>query len=163
MGSGVYLIKAVWASGLLYFRDLAGNSLLKLAAGASEFTGAVTGNVTGNVTGDLTGAVRGVVEAAAASAAIAIDKSKTIYITKAGVAALTLVDPTATTHDGIRLTFMSASANAHTLDNSAGSGFNGGGAGADVGTFGAAVGNMIEVEAYQGVWYVLNNVNVTLG
>jgi hypothetical protein len=90
-------------------------------------------------------------------------KSTTFVVTKAGVAAMTLADPTAGTHDGVRLTFLSATANAHTLSNAAGSGFNAGGAAADVGTFGGAKGDNIVVEAYQGVWYVVSKTNVTLG
>lgn len=149
MGKGVQLVIAEFVDGLLYFKDLAGNTLLKLAAGASVFIG------------DLTGAVQHTVEAGAASGAVAV-ASKDVFITAAGAAALTLADPTATTHDGIRIRFVATTAQAHTLDNSAGSGFNGGGAGSDVGTFGGAVGDRIEVVAYQGVWYVTDNLNVTL-
>lgn len=95
--------------------------------------------------------------AVTADGAIAVPSvNKTFIITKAGVAAMTLVDPTATTHDGIRLTFISGTANAHTLDNGAGSGFNGGGAGTDKATFGAAVGDGITIVAHQGKWYVQN-------
>ena len=105
--------------------------------------------------------------AAAASGAIT-QKSGTVVITKAGVAALTLADPTsgapsAGGDDGKRLTFISATANAHTLDNSAGSGFNAGGAASDVGTFGGAKGDNITLIAYAGKWYVESKTNVTLG
>lgn len=81
------------------------------------------------------------------------------YITKAGVAAMTLVDPTADTHDGLRLTFISTTAQAHTLDLV--TGINGGAA--DVGTFGGAAGDGVTIEAYQGAWYEVpgNNANVT--
>lgn len=99
-----------------------------------------------------------------ANGAIAVPSGNTTYyITKAGVAAMTLVDPTATTHDGLTLTFVSTTANAHTLSNAAGSGFNAGGAATDVGTFGGAKGDGISITAYQGVWLVLRTVNVTLG
>lgn len=112
---------------------------------------------------DGTSTHRNPVIAVTADGAIAVPNGNTSYfITKAGVAAMTLVDPTATTHDGLRLTFMATTANAHTLDNSAGSGFNAGGAASDVGTFGGAIGDSIVIEAYQGVWYVVNNINVTL-
>lgn len=111
--------------------------------------------------------VRGVgigrkVTVAAADGAIAV-KTGTVYITKAGVAALTLADPTATTDDGCELAIIAATAHAHTVSNAAGSGFNAGGAGADVGTFGGARGDSMLLEAYQGVWYVRNLRNVTLG
>lgn len=86
----------------------------------------------------------------------------TYYITKAGVAAMTIVDPTATTHDGLTLTFVATTANAHTLSNAAGSGFNDGGAASDIGTYGGAKGDNIIITAYQGKWYVKSKVNVTL-
>lgn len=89
--------------------------------------------------------------------------NQVILLTKAGVLAATLVDPTATTHDGVELTFIATTANAHTLSNAAGSGFNGGGAASDVGTFGGAIGDFIKVVAYQGKWYVTAKTNVTLG
>ena len=75
---------------------------------------------------------------------------------------MTIADPTATTHDGVRLTFISATAQAHSLDNSAGSGFNGAGSGGDVGTFGGAIGDGITILAYQGVWLIVASTNVTL-
>jgi len=122
-----------------------------------------TGNLVGNVTGNVVGGAKELQTAVTADGAITIPLvSTTFVITKAGVAAMTLADPTATTHDGVRLTFLSTTANAHTLDNSAGSGFNGAGAGADIGTFGGAIADLIVVEAYQGAWYVILNTNVTL-
>jgi hypothetical protein len=139
-------------------------------------TGTIQGaNVTGvtlvsgaavTATNALTGATvvaKHPVIAVAASGAIAVPTGNTTYfITKAGVAAMTLVDPTATTHDGLRLTFISATAESHTLSNAAGSGFNGVGAGADIGTFGGAIGDHLIIEAYQGKWYVIDNVGVVL-
>lgn len=100
------------------------------------------------------------VVAVTADGAITVPNGNTTYyITKAGVAAMTLVDPTATTHDGLRLTFIATTANAHTLDLV--TGINGGAA--DIGTFGGAVGDGVTIEAYQGVWYEVpnNNANVT--
>lgn len=103
------------------------------------------------------------VVAVTANGAISIPSGNTdYYITKAGVAAMTIADPTPTTHDGLTLTFIATTANAHTLDNSAGSGFNAAGAGGDVGTFGGAIGDNIVIKAYQGKWYVVSKVNVTL-
>lgn len=141
------------------------NQLVARAVAVTNgITGNLTGDVTGDVTGDLTGTVIGGVQqsvvAVTADGAIAVPSaSTTYYITKAGVAAMTLVDPTATTHDGIRLTFIAASANAHTLDLV--TGINGGAA--DVGTFGGALGDGTVIEAYQGEWFEVpgNNANVT--
>lgn len=90
-------------------------------------------------------------------------KSGTVFVTKAGVAALTLADPTATTDDGKVLRVISTTAQAHTLSNAAGSGYNGAGAAGDVATFGGAIGDNIVLVAYQGVWHILSSVNITLG
>lgn len=95
-----------------------------------------------------------------ASGAVVI-KPSTVLITKAGVAALTIADP-ATNQDGLEMQFISTTAQAHTLDNSAGSGFNAGGAASDVGTFGGAKGDNIRIVAAGGKWLVLNKTNVTL-
>jgi len=108
------------------------------------------------------------VVAVAASGAVAIPLySATHFITKSSAAAaMTIVDPTATTHDGVRLTFISTTARAHTLDNSAGSGFfSSGGASKDVATFGGAIGDGLSIIAYQGKWYLEPgaSLNITLG
>lgn len=88
--------------------------------------------------------------------------STTFVLTKAGVAAMTLANPTAGVHDGVRLTFIATTANAHTISNAAGSGFNSAGAAGDVGTFGGAIGDNLVIEAYQAKWYVVSKVNVTI-
>ncbi len=107
------------------------------------------------------GVVKSVPVTVTADGAIAVPPGDTTYfITKAGVAAMTIVAPTATTHDGIRLTFISTTAQAHTLD-MASSGINGGSA--DIGTFGGAAGDGVTIVAYQGHWYEVpgNNKNVS--
>lgn len=112
--------------------------------------------------GDMVRANRGI----GANGAVT-QKSGVLFVTKAGVCAMTIADPVsgaaeAGGDDCKELCIVSATANAHTLDNSAGSGFNAGGAGADVGTFGGAKGDNILLIAYGGVWYVKSKVNVTL-
>lgn len=92
--------------------------------------------------------------------------NRTHFVTKAGIAAMTIVDPTATTHDGVTLTFIATTANAHTLSNAAGSGFfSSGGGTKDVATFGGAIGDGITIIAYQGKWYIdpRGSTNITLG
>lgn len=126
----------------------------------------VNGTFSGTVTAAGVTAVSPVAAITADGAITITAQSKTYFITKAGVAAETIVDPTATTHDGVTLTFISATANAHTLDNSAGSGFfSSGGASKDVATFGGAIGDGFTIIAYQGKWYVRpgGTTNVTLG
>lgn len=140
-----------------------------VAGVAGTFSGAITGT-TGTFSGAVTAAGVTAVEpvsAVTADGAITITvQSKTYMITKAGVAAMTIVDPTATTHDGVRLVFISTTANAHTLSNAAGSGFfSSGGASKDVATFGGAIGDGLAIIAYQGKWYIdpRGVTNITLG
>ena len=85
-----------------------------------------------------------------------------IKITKAGVCALTLADP-ASGDDGTVITIVSTTANAHTVSNAAGSGFNAGGSSSDVGTFSGAIGDNLVVMALGSKWHVLSSVGVTLG
>lgn len=92
--------------------------------------------------------------------------SDTILITKGTAAAITLAAPTAGVpakggHDGLRMTIYSTTAAAHTVTQTT-PGFNNGSTASDVGTFGAAIGNWIQVEAYNGIWYVVGSLNVTL-
>ena len=84
-----------------------------------------------------------------------------VDITKGSAAALTIADPPLK-YDGARLTIISKTAFAHTVSNAAGSGFNGIGAAADIGTYGGAVADNIQLIATDGEWWVENNVNVTL-
>lgn len=104
---------------------------------------------------------------ASASGAVSL-KSGTLVITKTGsLAALTIADPTsgapsAGGDDGKELTVIAGTAYAHTLSNAAGSGFNSGGSASDVGTFGGAIGDNIQLIAYGGKWLVKSVRNVTL-
>lgn len=99
-----------------------------------------------------------------ASVAITIPSVDTMFaITNDADTALTLANPTAGTHDGLELTFMSTTANAHTVSNASGAGFNSGGALQDVATFDASTGSNLVVKAYNGKWYIVNKTGVTLG
>lgn len=103
---------------------------------------------------------------AAADGAVT-QKSGTVFVTKSGVCAMTIADPVSGSpgaggDDGKRLTFISTTANAHTLTRST-TGFNDGGAGADVATFGGAKGDGLTLLAYGGKWYAENLTGVTLG
>lgn len=88
-------------------------------------------------------------------------KNGIAVITKATAAALTLAAPTATTDDYKRLLIVSTTAAAHTVTQTT-PGFNGGSTSEDVATFGAAIGNAMELVAYQGVWLAVNLTGVTL-
>lgn len=126
---------------------------------AGDLSVAGNASVTGNL--NVTGAVSGRKSIALASADGAISlKDGVVFITKAGVAALTLADPTDVTDDGKVLHFISKTANAHTV--TIAGGLNGAGSGADVGTFGAAAGNRFSVIAHGGKWWSFDvAVNVT--
>lgn len=99
-------------------------------------------------------------QVASADGAITV-KNGVVIITKGTAAVLTLAAPTATTDDYKQLLIMSTTAAAHTVTQTT-PGFNNGGAASDVGTFAAAIANSLLLVAYQGVWYVVNNVGVTL-
>lgn len=139
------------------------NTLTGVTGGTASASKAVVLDASKGVTGlGAVGALR-VVAAAAADGAVTI-APKSVFITKAGIAALTLADPTATTHDGLVIDFIATTANAHTVSNAAGSGFfSSGGATKDVATFGGAIGDRFSVIAYQGKWYILDSLNITLG
>lgn len=80
--------------------------------------------------------------------------------TVAGVVAATLADPVDVTDDYKWLLIINDQAQANTVTSA--SSFGGGGSGKDVATFGAAIGNTLELRAYGGKWYVTGNYGVTL-
>lgn len=100
------------------------------------------------------------IQVASANGAIAIENSL-VVITKAQAAALTLAVPS-TAQNGTIIDIVATTAAAHTVTATT-VGFNATDAAGDVGTFGGAIGDGIRVVAYGGEWYVLNNINVTLG
>lgn len=84
----------------------------------------------------------------------------TVFLSGSSGIAMTLPAP-GKSADGTTLTIISTTAQAHTVTVSAG--FNGAGSGADVATFGGAVGDGLVAKAFNGVWYVVSLRNVTLG
>lgn len=90
------------------------------------------------------------IQVASADGAIAI-KSSTVFITKAGVCAMTLGIPT-TAQNGTRIVFIATTASAHTLT-VATIGINALDGSGDVATWTAAVGNNITIVAYGGEWW----------
>ena len=96
-----------------------------------------------------------------ASAEVITIDSGTVVITKPSTAAALVVLGTPDARaDGCRLRITSSTAEAHTLAITGGVG--GVGTGADVGTFGGAIGDGIEFVASGGVWFTVENTNVTL-
>jgi hypothetical protein len=98
------------------------------------------------------------VEVCAASGAITSIAGGHVYLTKAGVGVMTLAAPFA---DGAELTITSTTANAHTVTITAG--LAGAGGGADVLTFGGAIGDSITLTSYGGNWHKKAVINVTAG
>lgn len=130
---------------------------------ATQFTGPLDGDTTGDHTGNVDGGIKQPVVEVTADGAIAVPLVDTKYvITKAGVAAMTIANPTAGIQDGITLTFISATASAHTLTRAT-TGFNDAGASGDVATWGGAKGDGLQLTAWDGKWYVNYLRNVTLG
>lgn len=122
-------------------------------AGALAVTGAITG-------GSVAAGVQNPVELAGTNGAIAA-KTGVVMLTKAGVAAMTLAAPTAGTDDGKVLVIVAATANAHTVTQTT-PGFNNAGTSGDVATFGGAIGDSMQIVAYNGRWHVISLRNVTL-
>lgn len=157
-GSGVTIDGVLLKDGGAVFADAATIEIDTV----NEATSAAGVTVDGVLIKDGVAVTRSSYVNVTADGAITIPDGDTIYnITKVGVAAMTLADPAAG-DNGLRLTFVSSTAQAHTLDNSAGSGFNAGGAATDVGTWGGAIADMLEIVALGGVWYITINTNVTL-
>jgi len=96
-----------------------------------------------------------------------VSKEGTVVLAKSTDGAWTLAAPTAGLpsaggDDGKILRMIAGTAQAHTVTQTT-PGFNNGGSAKDVATFGGAVGDNLEVVAYNGEWLVLSSVNVTLG
>lgn len=94
-----------------------------------------------------------------ASGAILPHTGHTYVVTKAGVAAMTLAAPTATTDDGIEITITSDTANAHTL--TATGLLDTGTASVNLATFAANKGAGLALMAYNARWKVICSVGIT--
>lgn len=94
----------------------------------------------------------------AADGAITIQEGYA-FLSKSSAGAFTLAAP-GKEMNGCRLSLFAVSAQAHVVTYTAG--FNGSGAGTDTATFGGAVGDKLVVVAYNGIWYVETNTNITL-
>jgi hypothetical protein len=157
--------KAVVAGAAKEVATLGAVTMAALIATTGTFSGAVSGTTltgTGIVTGSQIKA-RQFQLAMGTNGAVTIPAySQTILMTKAGVLALTIGDPTNGTHDGVRLTFINTTAQANTISNAAGSGFNQGGGGGDIATSAAAIGDYFVIEAYAAKWYIVGNSGYTV-
>ena len=96
-----------------------------------------------------------------ANAAIAIAPFAA-KLTKSSAGAYTIADPS-TAQEGTRILITAQTAQAHTVSNTGGSGFNAGGASTIKATFGGAIGDCMEIVAINGKWNVILLKNVSLG
>ena len=101
----------------------------------------------------------GVKQAITGDGAITIQHA-TVYLSKAGAAAITLAAPTSGTHDGLRITVIATSAQAHVITSGV-DGFNAKGS-SGTATFGGAIGDSVTFEADAGHWYTVATRNVTI-
>lgn len=102
----------------------------------------------------------GWVALAGSTDAIPAHSSGNYIVTTAGVDAMTLAAPTATTDDGITIVVSSGTANAHTI--TATGLFWSGGTAVNTATFAAHPGASITLRAYQGKWIVVATNAVTM-
>lgn len=99
------------------------------------------------------------------TAASVADLQSSLIVLDAGSGiALTLPDPpSGADWDGVEIVIKPKTLQAYTVNNSAGSGFNGAGASGDIATFaGAAAAEYLHIVAYGGVWYTLGSSGVTI-
>lgn len=93
------------------------------------------------------------VEVTASAAELNILDGATLSVEELNILdGVTLANPTATTDDFKRLSIRSLTAQAHTVTVTGG--FGNGSTGEDVATFSGAIGDGIELMAYQGYWYI---------
>lgn len=97
---------------------------------------------------------------AAGAITVPVTKQNVFVKLKAGSgAAMTIADPGYGV-EGVELIIQAEDAQAYTLTNT--TGFNGGGSGADVATFGGAVGDNIHLKAVSATWKTIATRNVTI-
>lgn len=103
-----------------------------------------------------------VVETASVDGAITVpDRGrKLVFITKGSACALTVTAPTSA-QNGVQIDVISTTAYAHTITATT-IGFSDGGTASDVCTFSAAKGNRLCFVAYEGDWWIQDNINGTL-
>lgn len=140
----------------------------KVASTSPDYIGA-TGGPWKNVADalDALDAALGVEIRTTDTSAPIVSKEGTVVLAKSSAGAWTLAAPTAGLpsaggDDGKILRMIAGTAQTHTVTQTT-PGFNNAGSSKDVATFGGAIGDNLEVVAYNGKWLVLSSVNVTLG
>lgn len=101
----------------------------------------------------------GAVQAITGDGAITIQTGM-VVLSKGSAAAITIAAPTAGDHDGIEITVVTLTAQAHVITQGT-VGFNAKGSSGTV-TFTAAIGNAVVLRAYNGNWYAVVKTGVTV-
>jgi hypothetical protein len=111
----------------------------------------------GGFQGPLAGDVQESVPAAKTASAAISEKQGAIRLGSAGALAMTLADPTSGTDDGKRLSIFASTAHAHVITVTGGLA---GGTNNTI-TLGGAIGDMAELEAIAGKWFLRPSINAT--
>ncbi len=132
-------------------------SVILAPSGDQTVTGSYKIINTGGFVGPLTGNSQESIPAAKTSSAAIAEKQGAILLGSGGALAMTLADPTSGADDGKRLTIFASTAHAHviTIAGGIGSGTN------NTITLGGAIGDMVELEAIAGKWFLRPSINAT--
>jgi hypothetical protein len=132
-------------------------SVILAPSGDQTITGGFKVTNTGGFQGPVTGNAQESVPAAKTASAAITEKQGLVLLGSAGALAMTIADPTSGTDDGKRLTIMASTAHAHvvTVTGGIGPGTN------NTITLGGAVGDMTEIEAISGKWFIRPGINAT--
>jgi hypothetical protein len=136
-------------------KTYADTKVSKAPAGDQAITGGFKLSNTGGFVGPVTGDLQETVPAAKAVSGAIAEKQGLVRLGSAGALAMTLADPTNVTDDGKRLTIMASTAHAHVITVTGGIA---GGANNTI-TLGGAIGDMAELEALGGKWYMRPSIN----
>lgn len=141
------------------FRLVTGDALNNIIAVVNNLTGFGTPQALSGTNLTLSGGIQETTQVLTTDGAVGPSAAATYVITKAGVLAMTLAAPVATTDDGKVIVITSNTANAHTL--TATGLFQCGTAAVNLATFAAQKGAGLTLMAYQGKWCVLASVGIT--
>lgn len=136
-------------------KTYADTKVSKAPAGNQTITGAHLLTNTGGFVGPLTGDVQETVPAAKTVGAAIAEKQGLVRLGSAGALTMSLADPTNVTDDGKRLTIMASTAHAHIITVTGGIA----GGAHDTITLGGAIGDMAELEAVGGKWFLRPSIN----
>jgi hypothetical protein len=134
-----------------------GTFLVTAPSADQTITGAHKIINTGGFQGPVTGDVQESVPAAIVTSGAISQKQGAVRLGSAGALAMSLADPTSGTDDGKRLTLFASTAHAHVITVTGGLG----GGSNNTLTLGGAIGDMAEIEAIGGKWFLRPSINAT--